>query len=651
MESVLDRSKRAAFALFLTCASELAAETFPVTPAASYDQAGRFPAGTIERNISYYSTVAGRNLVMHVYTPPGYSNSQRYGVVYCYQGIGDGPQHIFMDTYIRAHIVADNLLGEGKIAPVIIIALDDQFNGNSSDVAGMTIKDAIPFVDGRYSTYADADHRGVYGYSWGGGYAFNVGCENLDVFHHVAPTAAAPNKSGDTTLFPNGGAAAKQKLKSLFFSWGGADYGSIIAANRATRDYCVSNGIPHLAWEIAGGGHWSDPVWRPAFWNFLQIADEAGISAAEGANPPVISANQTFSVTQGASTGANVGYVQALDLDGSGTLHDWQITGGTGSTIFAVNAATGQVTLTNPSALNASATPNYTLTLVVSDGGDTSAAGTVVVNVLAPGTASTRLVNLSVRTRAGKDDKTLVMGFVVEGTASKSVLVRGLGPTLLSYGVTDALPDPIVRLYGSSGQIDSNDDWGGASSLTDAFARLGAAPLNASSKDSALLRATTPGVYSAHVTALSAATGIALAETYDGDKSGARFINVSARSEARIGDDILIAGFVLEGVGSKTLLIRGLGPTLGALGVGGALADPQLKLFNSAGAKFAENGDWGGTEALKNAFTTLGATALTSDSSKDAALLVTLPPGAYSAQVSGVNNTSGVALVEVYEVP
>jgi enterochelin esterase-like enzyme len=310
--------RRASLAFVLALVTGMVAQTLPTTPPAGYDQAARFPAGMVQMNISYWSSVAGRNLVMHVYTPPGYSPNQRYGVVYCYQGIGDGPQHIFMDTYIRAHIVADNLIGEGKIRPVIVVALDDQFNGNSSDVAGMTIRDAIPFVDARYSTYADADHRGVYGYSWGGGYAFNVGCENLDVFHHVGPTAAAPNKHADTTLFPNGGADAKQKLKSLFFSWGGADYDSIIAANRATRQYCQNNGIPHFAWEIPGGGHWADPVWRPAFWNFLQIADRAGISTGGGGGSNLPPANGTFRIISRHSG-------KAMDAYNNGTANGTQI--------------------------------------------------------------------------------------------------------------------------------------------------------------------------------------------------------------------------------------------------------------------------------------------------------------------------------------
>jgi endo-1,4-beta-xylanase len=298
----------------------VAAVDFPIMPPAGYDQAGRYPAGTVRWNVSYYSSVAGRNLNMHVYTPPGYNPSQKYGVIYCYQGIGVGADTIFLDWSIYANVVCDNLIGEGKIQPVIIVALDDQFDGNGSNVAGMTINDAVPFVDANYSTYADAAHRGLYGYSWGGGYTFNVGCANLDTFHHLSPTAAAPNKAGDNTLFPNGGAEAKQKLKTLFISWGQYDYESIVTANVNCHNFCTTNGIDHYWWQVPQAGHWANEVWRPALWNFLQMADAAGISGipqpisaysqveAEAYN--MQSGTQTESCSEG---GYNVGYIENGD--------------------------------------------------------------------------------------------------------------------------------------------------------------------------------------------------------------------------------------------------------------------------------------------------------------------------------------------------
>ena len=272
----------AVFSIFLLVLPIAAQTILPTMPQggpdnSTFDKSGRYPAGTTNHT-SFYSTVAGKNVDMWVYTPPGYTTSQTYGVIFCYQGIGTDAGTIFYDWCVNAGIVSDNLIGEGKISRgVIIVAVDDQFAGDYSNVRDMTILDAIPYIDSHYSTYGDADHRGVYGYSWGGGYAFNVGCENTDYFHYISPSSAAPDKDGDNILFPNGGAKARQVLKCLFLSWGEIDYQSIIDANVACDAYCNTNGIPHYKWVAAGQGH-TGGTWRPALWNFLQLADRAGIS-------------------------------------------------------------------------------------------------------------------------------------------------------------------------------------------------------------------------------------------------------------------------------------------------------------------------------------------------------------------------------------
>jgi hypothetical protein len=151
-------------------------------------------------------------------------------------------------------------------------------------------------------------------------------------------------------------------------------------------------------------------------------------------------------------------------------------------------------------------------------------------------------------------------------------------------------------------------------------------------------------------------TGIALAEVYDATAPGAfttatpRLTNISARTQVGTGGDILIAGFVIGGGSSKTVLIRAAGPALSAFDVSGFLTDPKLEIYASDNSLVAANDNWGGTTALSSAFTAVGAFAF-DPASKDAAVLVTLPPGGYTAQVSGVGGLTGVALVEVYEMP
>jgi enterochelin esterase family protein len=365
--------------MFLLINYSMTAQTLPTMPPGgpdngTFDKSGRYPAGTVNHT-SFYSAVAGKNVDLWVYTPPGYSTSQKYGVVYGYQGIGVDAGSIFYDWCVKAAIVCDNLIGEGKISKgVIIVAVDDQFNGNNSNVNDMTIRDAIPYIDSHYSTYADADHRGLYGYSWGGGYTFNVGCANLDYFHYLGPSAAAPNKAGDGTLFPNGGAYAKQVMKCLFISWGQNDYQSIIDANVACDNYCNNNGIPHYTWVGLGQGHTAG-VWRPAMWNFLQLADRAGISSSGGCTPttitPYVQVNGGAWQQTGSVTVASGATVVLGPQPVSGGSWSWSGCGASGSsreqTITLTSSCTATATYTN----GCGATSTHSFAITVNGGGAT----------------------------------------------------------------------------------------------------------------------------------------------------------------------------------------------------------------------------------------------------------------------------------------
>ncbi len=330
------------------------------------------------------------------------------------------------------------------------------------------------------------------------------------------------------------------------------------------------------------------------------------------------------------------------------------------TTPTAVDSATG--TVNSSGQLTATTSNNATLTLTINTAAQTVAASvtpagssTPVTYAGVPDTVTpiARVVNLSVRTTAGTGDQTLIVGLVITGSGNKTLLLRGIGPTLSTQGVTNPLADPTMRLLNGSGaEISANNDWGGSAQMSANFSSVGAFALPANSKDAALYNTLATGLYSFHTYPNGAGTGIVLAEVYDADdnSTAASVFNISARTQVGTGENILIAGFVITGNSPKTLLIRGLGPTLAAQGVAGALVNPQLYLFGSAGL-LANNDDWGGTAALKSAFSATGAGTLVSDTSKDAALLVTLQPGVYSAQVSGVGGTTGVGLVEIFLVP
>jgi len=277
--------------------------------------------------------------------------------------------------------------------------------------------------------------------------------------------------------------------------------------------------------------------------------------------------------------------------------------------------------------------------------------GNKVIRKGVPTTLAARLFSLSARGMAGSGDQTFIAGFATSGSGPKQLLLRGIGPGLTPFGVSGVVTDPSLTTYNSAGiMLQQNNDWGGTAALTNAFAQVWAFPLSPNSKDAALLATLPPAAYTAHLTAQSG-TGVALLEAYDADigTPTARLASLSVRNQVGTGDNILIAGFAITGNISRTVLIRGIGPTLARYGVSGLLANPQLQVFQG-NTLLAQNDDWGSDTTLAAVATQVNAFALDANS-KDAALLLTLPPGAYTAQISGVGNTTGVALVEIYEVP
>jgi hypothetical protein len=266
------------------------------------------------------------------------------------------------------------------------------------------------------------------------------------------------------------------------------------------------------------------------------------------------------------------------------------------------------------------------------------------------GIAKSKLTNLSARTIPGTGDRSLIVGFVVKD-ASKSVLLRAVGPGIAAYMTAATLQDPnlIVRDGGSS--LLENDDWGGTEPLKSASSRVGAFPLVDSSRDAVLLSDFSPRGYTVAVN--GSGSGYAMAEIYDADvtpTSPGRLVNLSVRAQTGNGDDVLIVGFVIAGSTPMRVLVRGGGPVLANLGVATALADPQLDLYRGR-EKWDRNDDWRGDASIDVASVEAGAFRWTNPASYDAALVVTLPPGSYTAIVSGVSNTTGVALAEVYELP
>jgi hypothetical protein len=271
-----------------------------------------------------------------------------------------------------------------------------------------------------------------------------------------------------------------------------------------------------------------------------------------------------------------------------------------------------------------------------------------------------RLVNISCRASVGTGGNVLIAGFVVGGqgtSGSETLLVRASGPALVPFGVTGTLSDPQLELYSGATVLGVNNGWGGSPSIMSAANSVGAFPWSdTSSHDSALLESLAPGAYTANVSGQSGDTGVALAEVYDDTPTGTytpgtpRIVNISARVQVGTGSNVLIAGFAIGGSTSKTVLIRASGPALIPFGVTGTLPDPMLQL-HSGSTLVASNNAWGGDPQIAAAAASVGGFPWSFSSSNDSAILVTLPPGAYTAEVSGATGDTGIALVEVYEVP
>lgn len=286
--------------------------------------------------------------------------------------------------------------------------------------------------------------------------------------------------------------------------------------------------------------------------------------------------------------------------------------------------------------------------VLVSSGAGSEMSDTATVSVLPP----SQLVNLSVRAQAGSGESALTVGFVIRGSSGKSLLIRGVGPSLTAFGVPGAIPDPQLSLFKEGGvPAGSNNDWGSQPGMTDAFKNVGAFLLPAGSKDSAIASVLGAGAYTAQLTSADTNTGVALVEVYDSNPStqGAQIVNLSVRNFVGTQENTLLAGIVITGTTPKKLLIRGVGPTLREFGVAGVLEDPRLEVIK-AGAVVAENDNWGGSSELKAAFSGVGAFSLP-PASADSAMVATLPPGTYSVRLSGAGGTTGVAILEVYDMP
>ena len=275
--------------------------------------------------------------------------------------------------------------------------------------------------------------------------------------------------------------------------------------------------------------------------------------------------------------------------------------------------------------------------------------------------AGAQLGNISTRTFVQTGDNVMIGGFIVQGTGTKRVIIRAIGPELGQYGVPNPLADPTLELHDGTGAlIGSNDNWqttiiGGiiTHDQVQDIMNSGLAPGDA--RESAIIADLPPGSYTAIVRGVNNTTGVALVEVYNlSTNTDSILHNISTRSFVQTGDNVIIGGFFVQGSTPRRVIIRAIGPELGQYGVQDPLANPTLELHDGTGALIARNDDWrttiiGGIITQDQVQDIINSGLAPGDPS-ESAIIADLPVGNYTAIVRGVSNTTGVALAEVYDL-
>jgi hypothetical protein len=261
-----------------------------------------------------------------------------------------------------------------------------------------------------------------------------------------------------------------------------------------------------------------------------------------------------------------------------------------------------------------------------------------------------QLLNISTRMRVLTGDNVLIAGFIITGTDPKKVIIRGLGPSLGAVGVQGALTDTTLELHQGPNTLATNDNW----KINDQTGQSQEAEIRATTLppnndlESALIATLNPGAYTAILAGKGQTAGIGVVEVYDlNQAANSKLANISTRGFVDTGDNAMIGGFIVGGAGggAAKVIIRALGPTLGSVGVQGALADTTMELHDNNGNTIATDDNWKDSQQGD-----IQATTLAPPNELEAAIVRTLVPGNYTAVVRGANNSTGIGLVEVYNL-
>ncbi len=300
-------------------------------------------------------------------------------------------------------------------------------------------------------------------------------------------------------------------------------------------------------------------------------------------------------------------------------------------TATATATASPTATATGSPKATATATPSAT------------ASGTPKATPTASPTPNSHLANISTRMRVDAGDNVLIAGFIIQGNGPKKIVIRGIGPSLSAFGIANPLQDPTIELFTGNTSLGTNDNWQQNSNAAEIIA-AGLAPTNP--LESALLVTLAPGTYTAVLRGKNNGTGIGVVEAYDLETTGpSRLVNISTRGFVLTDDNVMIGGVIITGDDPSLLVVRAIGPSLGDFGVPNPIGDPFLELRNGNGTLLKADNNWRDTQQVE-----IQNTGLAPSNNLESAILISVPPGSYTAIVKGADGGTGNGLVEVYKL-
>lgn len=310
------------------------------------------------------------------------------------------------------------------------------------------------------------------------------------------------------------------------------------------------------------------------------------------------------------------------------------------ATASATPAATATVSpTTTPSA---TATPT-----VAATASPTIIPGPTGTPSATPTATPAQALNISTRARVDTGSNVVIAGFIVTGNADKNLVIRGLGPSLVSFGISDVLTDPTLELHGSDGSlIVANNNWQDNSSQAAQLNAVGLAPRDPN--ESGIFATLQPGAYTAIMAGKNKGSGIGVIEVYDTNGAvDAQLANISTRGFLLSGHNVMIAGFILRGDANTEVVVRGIGPSLARFGLSPTLADPTLELHDGNGTLLIANDNWADDPGSAAQLTAKG---LAPTDPKESGIFTSLPAGQFTAILADKNDGAGIGVVEVYNL-